>query len=513
MGKIDKMVGGHRDRVAALLRFLVSPCRFSLVWVPWVICVSGFVLHICLFYPGVLLPDAYSQLWQIETGVISDWHPPIMAATWRWMREAHITMTGSPTTGAGMIYLFFTALVWSGLLLILRSGKSFWNNKGTAQKTWLLVVLSIIFLLWSFLDIFDDLRNIIKDAGLLGSFLFAVGCLLNYPSKKIPRFFVVCLVLVCLFYGTALRHNAVFAVLPLLFWLVWAVVPSCRKFYFIVPIGIIVWGIMLSTINYVNYQVIGALHVYPLQERFYNDIFHLNARTSRYVIPPNTFGINFDSLDETTFRRYFNKNELFLGDAFRTINTKLADTNRIRVGKSMVTSIDKQVSPDKQGYIQILLEKSGADSELYLPNEQMVVEQYPKDYITLRDAWIQRVLMDPAAYIKFKTRVFVKYCKNTTLYFAGINAGHLLPLMFCSIILLTLLSKNRTSPAVFPCLMLGWSALLYILPLWMFLPSTEPRYLQWFFAASFISIVLFLAHSPLFAEIMQTVQRHFKRRG
>jgi hypothetical protein len=60
--------------------------------------------------------------------------------------------------------------------------------------------------------------------------------------------------------------------------------------------------------------------------------------------------------------------------------------------------------------------------------------------------------------------------------------------------------------------MLAWSAVLLALPLIIFLPDDVIRYLYWFYAASFISITLFCANSPLFAEIVQTVQRYFQRK-
>ncbi|MDR3183658.1 MAG: hypothetical protein LBT89_12210 [Planctomycetaceae bacterium] len=145
-------------------------------------------------------------------------------------------------------------------------------------------------------------------------------------------------------------------------------------------------------------------------------------------------------------------------------------------------------------------------------NVTAVRNQYPKDYVTLRSAWIERVLMDPITYIKFKTRFFRKFCKDNTLNFLGINALLLSP-MLIGIVVCWTLSKKMTRPEIFPCLMLTWSAIFYILPLWAFLPDDRCiRYLYWFFAASFIAIVYFCSQSKLFNELVQTIQRYLEEK-
>ena len=455
--------------------------------------------------------STHTQFHQMEIGKVGDAHPPIMATSFQFCRWAYFRMTGEQTTGQSLLYVAWAFLLWGGVLLMLLSNQPFWKNRENSQKPYWIVGVLLFLLLWSMLDLSDEPRIIMKDTGMLAAYLFAVGCLMNIPSKGLFRWCIALVVLFFLFYGTALRHNAIFALIPLLCWFVWNL-STRKKCIPVLACAFILWGGMLMAIQFVNYNVIGAIRLYTLQERFYADIFHLNARTSHFVLPPNSFGNDFSGLDETVFRALFNSKKLYIESAFERLKEEFPQKKWMFGPDVIVIRADNE-----DGAVEYVSNFDGNTKwEHRVLNEEFVREQYPKDYLTLRSAWIDRILQDPVTFVKFKTVFFIKYCRECSLYFLGLNPLFLLPLI--SLLALSpVWTRDLFKQATFPGVMLAWSALLYILPLWMFLPDGTAaggfRYLFWFFAASIIAITCFCSQSPLFHEIIQTIHRYLEKKA
>jgi hypothetical protein len=114
-------------------------------------------------------PVAYSQYYQMEEGILGDWHPPIMAAHWQLCQWICSYVTGEKTTGEGLLWTSWMLIMWGGLCLIIQSNKSFWQNKGKSQKSWGIVVIAIFCVAWFLLDCFNEPRIIVKDTGMLAA--------------------------------------------------------------------------------------------------------------------------------------------------------------------------------------------------------------------------------------------------------------------------------------------------------------------------------------------------------
>ena len=487
----------------SILLFLISPCRISLVWVPCVVCIGSFLLNVFLFYPGFVCPTGYAQFYQMEEGIIGDWHPPIMVVTWQFCRSVYYFMMGKECTGDGMLYVLWTSMIWTGMLLVLLSGKSFWKNQGRSQKSWMVVLSIVILLPWSLIDLFGFyLRYVAKDTGMIAAFLLAVGCLMIAPNKGWRRWLILGMALICIFYGTAIRHNTIFTIFPILCWLVWIVVPS-KRLSIVFPCSLVLWAILLVAIHYMNYNLLGTLRLYPLQERFYADILHLNTRTKHFVMPPNTFGNDFTGIEEEAFRNNFEPYILYIEDATENLRKKFPE----KLAYCPLTQDLVVIRANGENGVSKLFPAFQKKSkvELRILNEEFVRTQFPQDYLVLRNAWIKRILQNPVTYVKFKTAFFVKYCKNNSLYFLGLNPLLLLPLICFIAISPVFTQKNH-----FPSIMLAWSALFYLLPLWMFLPYECFRYLPWFFAASIFSIVMFCHESQWTRSFIEKTINHGK---
>ncbi|GHT20777.1 hypothetical protein FACS189419_00540 [Planctomycetales bacterium] len=197
-------------------------------------------------------------------------------------------------------------------------------------------------------------------------------------------------------------------------------------------------------------------------------------------------------------------------DCFKNFNEGKTWENQLLLDRSIFVPCSPVQMEMEQKHIDEIIRHFPLVTNIVAVDADFVRQQYSKDMAVLKTVWIKRVCDAPIAYLKFKARFFLKLCRDNYLYFGRFNAIMLFPL--CFMILLYSFSKRLLNPNLFPCVMLMWSGCLYLAPLFLFLPADIIRYLYWFFAASFISIALFCANSPLFAEITQTVQRYWKRK-
>jgi hypothetical protein len=159
--------------------------------------------NLAFWFPGEAGPDSEVQYAQAVAGRFDDWHPPIMAWLWSILRLV--------ADGDGPMFCFQVVLYWLGFGLIAfalaRAGRSLaaWAMLGVA-------------LFPSFLTLNNVL---IKDVGMAVTFLTAFAALFWYRThdREVPPA-VAAIALVLLTYGALVRANAVFAVVPLLVYLI-----------------------------------------------------------------------------------------------------------------------------------------------------------------------------------------------------------------------------------------------------------------------------------------------------
>ena len=265
--------------------------------------------------------------------------------------------------------------------------------------------------------------------------------------------------------------------------------------------GMILWITMLTAIHCFNYKLLNAVPLYLLQERFYADIFQLNYRTNQFILPSNTFGNDFSDLDETLFRQKFQPDVVFIQNAFKHINAKLPHyVHFVQVG---VVLPHQEFLQNQNNTFHVEYFRSPGGIEQRIFDESVIRKTFPEDYKTLRNAWFERILMNPVDYIKWKSMVFIKYCQKTSISFWGLSVSTILMLTSCLAVTLTF-SHKRLEESVFPSIMLAWSALLYISPLLIFLTDDrEIRYVYWFLAASLIAMTHLCANSELIRTLLK----------
>lgn len=154
---------------------------------------------LALFWPGVMTYDGIAQYQQALSGVLEDWHPPIMA--WLW-HALHAALGGR----AEPLLVLQLTLYWLGFGLVAATLAR--GGRRRAAVAVLLVALLPLFVGWQ--------GVVLKDTQMLGAMLAAFGIIgwWRLRGARVP-FAALVIVGVLLAYATLVRSNAVFASVPL----------------------------------------------------------------------------------------------------------------------------------------------------------------------------------------------------------------------------------------------------------------------------------------------------------
>ena len=170
------------------------------------VAVSILVLLIVIFYPGYMSPDSISHLEQ-ATGVarLTDWHPPVMTRLWGLL----IGVTGHISSMLIFQLVLLVAAMFMLSILVYRHTR----NRAWPLSTYMIVLLP---------NIVNIAGVIWKDVQMAFSLTLAVLLIWFIISSKkslgrVAVYGIVGLALLLILYAGMLRHNALFAVLPILF--------------------------------------------------------------------------------------------------------------------------------------------------------------------------------------------------------------------------------------------------------------------------------------------------------
>lgn len=163
-------------------------------------------LLVVVFYPGYMSPDSISHLEQ-ATGVshLTDWHPPVMTRLWGVL----IGVTGHISSMLIFQLVLLVAAMFVLSILVYRHTR----NRAWALSTYMILLLP---------NIVNIAGVIWKDVQMAFSLTLVVILIWFIISSKKPlgrtvNYGIVGLALLLILYAGMLRHNALFAVLPILF--------------------------------------------------------------------------------------------------------------------------------------------------------------------------------------------------------------------------------------------------------------------------------------------------------
>jgi hypothetical protein len=238
-----------------------------------------FLANLRYQYPGWWTPDAQASYDDAVSGHYRDWQPPITAWVWSLVRHG---LDGTP----GMLILQLL-LHWIGFWLIA-DGLLLANRPRTA---WLALLCGAFpaFLFYN--------GMILKDVELGSAFVCAFGLAFRYriAQRPIPKTLLVAAALLLAF-GTLVRANAIFALGPILIYMLPArarALGSAKQF----ALTIVMALIALPLSSFVNHQILGAENQKPIQSLQLFDLNGIAHRTRDPSVLPPELGLSAADLD------------------------------------------------------------------------------------------------------------------------------------------------------------------------------------------------------------------------
>jgi hypothetical protein len=164
----------------------------------------GFLLHLWLAAPGLVSFDAASQFAQTQTGQFDNMHPVAMTLFWQFLNAIFPGPPGSLSMLVAQDLLYYAACLWIAWML------------GAARRCYGgLTVLLLCF--WP--PFFALQAHVWKDCLLASVWLLGIAALLSELLQERYRRCKLMLALLCFGLGALLRHNALLALPPILYWI------------------------------------------------------------------------------------------------------------------------------------------------------------------------------------------------------------------------------------------------------------------------------------------------------
>lgn len=180
---------------------------------------SGFVLfviNVLIFYPGFMSADSIMQLSQVMgERSVTDWHPPVMVLVWGILLD----ITGK----VGSMLLLQLSMLWISLVLL---ATYVYRVSSSVKYAFLPLIVGVAPFVISISGV------IWKDCHMAFALLLAAVLTLylkHLKIKKIVRYAILTAIGLLILYACLLRHNALFAAIPLIYVAITYVMPTRMK--------------------------------------------------------------------------------------------------------------------------------------------------------------------------------------------------------------------------------------------------------------------------------------------
>jgi len=290
--------------------------------------------------------DTMDMWGQAHNRIYHNWHSVALTIIMSYLIKLHDDF--QPVIVLQMI------LFVSGILLTIRK----YSRPLLAVGLLLLVTLSPPVFYW--------LGFVGVDSFMACWLIFAIGCLYRYKEDNSRIFFW--LGLASLYLGFASRHNGVFAIIPLLAWVLMPRTPSR------IALLIVLTLVIFVGLNKLTDSIFKVKTEYPEQAGFLYDMAALSVRTGTMLVPPE----------------------------FQKPGVPIA-------------LIDKQLDPYNDGWLFW-----GPDSVINLSGN-------PAHIRRLESSWIKAVLTHPADYIAWRAGFFRRYLGLSPMELEGVIEPCIVP--------------------------------------------------------------------------------------
>ena len=253
----------------------------------YLICINYFII-LSIFYPGYMSIDSLYQYHQSKTLEFTDHHPPVMAGVWSLLNYIF--------SGPQGLLFFHLILFWSAILILFKN----FRDKHNAY-----IVIFICYLPW----ILNFIGVLWKDVGMAFSLLlFFSLSLKKLEGSFIKKFLKISTMFLLIFYSLSVRHNAFFAVIPILFYTINKWYPELRMWKSIIYcFGIVALSLTLNHILIYNLMQVSKANSY--RGLMVDDLSYLSIKTGKSLVP----NVSFEDLKECS-KIYIGETQLHLKD-------------------------------------------------------------------------------------------------------------------------------------------------------------------------------------------------------
>lgn len=396
-----------------------------------------------LMWPGGFSTDSALQEQQSQTRIFTNDHPPIMA--WFWGIVSHYIVHSRCSLLAFHLILFWASIFMLGLINI------------RIALAWAYLGIGI----WLIPPILAMSNVIWKDTGM--TMACALGCMIIAYHQRFGNKLhtgIVLLVVTLFFYATAVRHNAIVAMPPLVYWLVQVTRETAttthRKLLLtaMICIALFTGKIFFESAVTVHYKN-------PAQEIMLIDLSSMSQRLNKPLLPSYVYtdsGLNFEQFKK---KEYMGWNGKFLSNRYGTSDPqKLLELRQAYI--NMITNYPLQFLSYRWYMFMGVLGFYGA----FWPtnwgtSSKSILAVFAQDYLkyTAQGLWFKAYLW-----------------------------------LFATIALLLAACRKGILPEEVreAILYLNLSAILYILPNYLLVASGDFRYNYWTIAAVTFSVALLL---------------------
>jgi hypothetical protein len=423
----------------ALLLFIRR--REMELWFFAVICIC-YWFSFMLMAPGGFSADSGIQFYQSKTGIFSNHHPPMMA--WLWRILSRCFMLNKSSILAFHLLLFWACIYLLGLINMWFAQA--WAYAGIALAI-VPPVLTMIDAVW-------------KDSGMalccsLGSLIIFRHQYFSRPMRRPAALLVVTL----FFYAVAVRHNAIFAMPPLVYWLVSVTCsPASGRNRKLLTAALVCIALLAGKMFFES--AVTVKYIYPAQENMLKDLGAMSQVVNTPLLPPYVYSIS--GLD---FEHFKKKEHVYLSGSYMSDKFGTSD-------------------PDKLAQLR----------QYYID----MVKAYPRQYLFYRGSMFKETL--GLNHYTYWPTMWGTDSRSTLAAFIGKWLGHIgqglwfkaYLWMSASMLLFVAASDGRFMPEALrePVFLLNLSSILYVLPYYLIAPSGGFRYYYWTMMAVLISLAL-----------------------
>ncbi len=227
-------------------------------------------LYTWALFPGIYVYDSLVQLKEAESGIFSDWHPPLMS--WMWSVLLRTTALTESYFFFQIFLLSSAATVW--FIILLTCSKSHWP----------FVALAILSPIWLLIS-----GVIVKDAVMAYSLLLGFGLVILAQVQQKNRWIYYPLAFALIFISINFRQNSLPASFPLIYLIVSEIPALKKRIPVCAALTIFVALILFTTGKIINYEYIKPSKCYIQQALFFHDLSFLKKSGGLQVEIPDSF--------------------------------------------------------------------------------------------------------------------------------------------------------------------------------------------------------------------------------